>query len=115
MPMEAFTRQSTQSHVRVVSPRAHELVPHLEAKGAHVTNGTPNELTVTGLDSPAIGAIAFAQGIALNELSTQRASLESAFMELTRDSVEYRAENRPARDVPTVQRSPRELAVEGDR
>jgi hypothetical protein len=28
----------------------------------------------------------------LNELSTQRASLEDAFMELTHDSVEYRAD-----------------------
>jgi ABC-2 type transport system ATP-binding protein len=80
-----------------------------------VTNGTPNELTVTGLDSPAIGAIAFAQGIALNELSTQRASLETAFMELTRDSVEYRAENRSARELPFIKRSPREFAVEGNR
>jgi ABC-2 type transport system ATP-binding protein len=96
LTMEEMTRQSTQSHVRVVSPRSHELIPHLEALGAVVTNGTPNQLTVTGLESSEIGAIAFSQGIPLNELSTQRASLEAAFMELTADSVVYRAQRGPA-------------------
>jgi ABC-2 type transport system ATP-binding protein len=96
LSMEEMTRQSSQSHVRVVSPRSHELIPHLEAHGAVVSNGTPNELTVTGMESSGIGAIAFAQGIPLNELSTQRASLETAFMELTADSVEYRARRAPA-------------------
>jgi ABC-2 type transport system ATP-binding protein len=99
MPMAEFTRRSSHSHVKIVSLRAHDLIPHLEAKGAVVSNGTPNELTVTGLDAPAIGAIAFEQGIPLNELSTQRASLEAAFMELTHDSVEFRADSGSARDL----------------
>jgi len=99
MPMVEFTRRSSHSHVKIVSFRAHDLIPHLEAKGAVVSNGTPNELTVTGLDAPAIGAIAFEQGIPLNELSTQRASLEAAFMELTHDSVEFRADSGSARDL----------------
>jgi len=99
LPMTEFVRRSSHSHVKIVSLRAHDLIPHLEAKGAFVTNGTPNELTVTGLDAPAIGEIAFEHGIALNELSTQRASLEAAFMELTHDSVEYRADHTPTREV----------------
>jgi ABC-2 type transport system ATP-binding protein len=99
LSMAEFTQRSAHSHVRIVSSRAHELVVHLEARGALVMNGTPHELTVTGLDSAAIGAIAFAQGIPLDELSTQRASLEAAFMELTHDSVEYRAERTPTPDV----------------
>jgi ABC-2 type transport system ATP-binding protein len=88
-----MTESSAQSHVKVVSLRAHELAVHLEARGAVVANGTENELTVTGLDATAIGAIAFEHGIPLNELATHRASLEAAFMELTHDSVEYRATN----------------------
>jgi ABC-2 type transport system ATP-binding protein len=98
MPMAEFKQRSTHSHVRIVSPRAHDLIPHLEAKGAQVTNGMINELTVTGLDAPAIGAIAFEHGIPLNELATRRASLEDAFMELTHDSVEFRAERAPTPD-----------------
>jgi ABC-2 type transport system ATP-binding protein len=112
MPMEAFTQRSTQSHVRVVSPKVHDLTPHLQARGATVTNGTPNELTVTGLDSAAIGAIAFEQGIPLNELSTHRASLEAAFMELTRDSVEFRADGGSAPGAAKVQEMARELVGE---
>jgi ABC-2 type transport system ATP-binding protein len=99
LSMEEFTRRSTHSHVRVVSTRAHDLVPYLKAKGAQVANGTPNELTVTGLDSAAIGAIAYAHGIPLDELATQRASLEAAFMELTHDSVEYRADRGQVVDI----------------
>jgi ABC-2 type transport system ATP-binding protein len=115
MPMDAFTQRSVQSHVRVVSMRAHELLPHLEAAGALVTNGVPHELTITGMDAPAIGAIAFQHGIPLSELSTQRASLETAFMEMTRDSVDYRAELRTGHELPIVQEPSRELAVEGNR
>lgn len=104
--MAEFTQQSVHSHVKVVSLRAHELVPHLAAKGALVTNGKPHELTVTGLDASLVGAIAFEQGIPLNELSTQGASLETAFMELTHDSVEFRADPGPGReDVGTLQLS----------
>ncbi len=99
LPMAEFTQRSAHSHVKVVSRRAHDLIPHLEANGALVTNGTVNELAVTGLDSTEIGAIAFEQGIPLNELSTERASLEAAFMELTYDSVEFRADRGPARAV----------------
>lgn len=88
-----LTQASTLSHVKVVSPQAHDLIVHLEARGAVVANGTPDQLTVTGLDAGAIGAIAFEHGIVLNELSTQRASLEAAYMELTADSVEFRAES----------------------
>ena len=45
-----------------------------------------------GLTSQQIGDIAFSEGIRLHELATVRASLEEAFMELTADSVEYRAD-----------------------
>ena len=39
-----------------------------------------------------VGDIAFDKGIRLHELTMVRASLEEAFMELTADAVEYRAE-----------------------
>ena len=112
LSMDEFTQRSACSHVRVVSLRSHELVPHLEAKGAMVTNGTPNELAVTGLDAATVGAIAFEHGIPLNELSTQRASLEEAFMELTHDSVEYRAGGGLSPDVTDHHLPTQELAAE---
>ena len=46
---------------------------------------------MTGLDAAAIGELASTHGIALHELTPRHASLEEAFMELTQDSVDYRA------------------------
>jgi ABC-2 type transport system ATP-binding protein len=98
MPMADFMRRG-QAEVKIVSRRAHDLVAALTAAGARVANGAPNELTVTGLDASAVGAIAFELGIALDELSTHRPSLEAAFMELTHDSVEYRADRGPVQEL----------------
>lgn len=88
--IEDFTRNSTSSHVRVVSPRSSDLVPLLRQAGAAVVE-TEEALSVTGVESGWIGRIAAEQGIELHELTPRRASLEAAFMELTGDSVEYRA------------------------
>ena len=41
------------------------------------------------LEAPRIGELAAQQRLVLHELSPQRASLETAFMELTRSSLEY--------------------------
>jgi ABC-2 type transport system ATP-binding protein len=53
-------------------------------------------IEVRGLTEDEVADLAFAHGIRLHHLSTQRASLEQAFMELTADSVEFRA-NPPGR------------------
>ena len=50
-----------------------------------------------------IGDIAAAQGLTVHELFTQRSSLEQAFMEMTRDSVEYHAES-PVSGEPSQER-----------
>ena len=46
---------------------------------------------MSGLTAAQVGDIAFEHGVRLHELTVVRASLEAAFMELTADSVEYRA------------------------
>jgi ABC-2 type transport system ATP-binding protein len=48
-------------------------------------------IEVEGLEPAAIGDLALARRIAIHELSPQQASLEEAFMELTRDDVEFKA------------------------
>jgi ABC-2 type transport system ATP-binding protein len=47
-------------------------------------------LIVSGLSTDQIGTLAGAAGLTLLELSAQQNSLEEAFLELTRDAVEYR-------------------------
>jgi ABC-2 type transport system ATP-binding protein len=45
---------------------------------------------VTGLESPAIGAIALRDGIELHQLTTVTASLEDAFIEVTKGTEEFK-------------------------
>ena len=47
-------------------------------------------LAVRGIGAAAVGELAARHGIALHELVARQASLEEAFMELTRDAVDYR-------------------------
>jgi len=68
------------------------------AGGAATATATANaddSLTVHGLTSDQVGDLAFEHGVRLHELTVVRASLEEAFMELTADSVEYRAGHGP--------------------
>jgi ABC-2 type transport system ATP-binding protein len=89
--VDEFIRSNSQQSVLVRSPRIAELVTQLQAVGAKVADREPGAVEVGGMDSAAIGELAAAAGIALHELTPQRASLEEAFMELTKDSVEYQA------------------------
>jgi ABC-2 type transport system ATP-binding protein len=93
--VEEFTRSSSRQSVHVRSPQAAELAARCRQAGATVAGpdaGTgPDVIEITGMDSAGVGRLAAAHGIALSELIPVRASLEEAFMELTRDSVEYQA------------------------
>jgi len=86
-----FVESSTRHRVLVRSPRLDQLTIELTRAGAQVRPGIEDSIEVTGMDSEAVGELAAARGLTLHELATQRASLEDAFMDLTRDSVEYRA------------------------
>ena len=86
-----FIEHSAGHHVRAVTPDAAELGALLRGKGASVIGDGPEGLTVTGMESRDVGIVAAAAGLTLYELSTQRASLEDAFMELTREHADFRA------------------------
>ena len=49
----------------------------------------PHVLQVSGLDSEQIGTVAAEAKIVLIELIPQQASLEDAFMEITKDALEF--------------------------
>jgi ABC-2 type transport system ATP-binding protein len=84
-----FIDSSSQQSVRVRSPQGDALAERLRQAGATVRPAPEGEFDVVGMDSAAIGELAAANGFALHQLATQRASLEEAFMELTHDTVEY--------------------------
>jgi len=64
----------------------------LAQAGAEVAATGPDLVTVSGLASERIVELLAGHAIPFAEVSAHRASLEEAYMELTRDSVEFRAE-----------------------
>jgi ABC-2 type transport system ATP-binding protein len=64
----------------------------LEHAGASVTATGPGMLTVTGLGAERAAALLGGQAVPFSEVSAHRATLEEAYMGLTHDAVDYRAE-----------------------
>jgi ABC-2 type transport system ATP-binding protein len=89
MPMTEFVDRASSDHVFVRSPQAEQLRHLLAGPGVIVTSAAAGQLDVVGLTSDHIGDVAAANAIAVHELTPQQASLEEAFMALTRDAVEY--------------------------
>jgi ABC-2 type transport system ATP-binding protein len=87
--VEDFVRSASGDLVHVRSPQAARLGEVLGADGATVTVTGADTLDVNGWTAERIGDAAFAAGVALHELTPRQVSLEDAFMDITRDAVEY--------------------------
>jgi ABC-2 type transport system ATP-binding protein len=61
--------------------------------GATVAATGPDVLTITGIAAQDVVAALAGSGVPFSEVSAHRASLEEAYMDLTRDAVEFRAED----------------------
>jgi ABC-2 type transport system ATP-binding protein len=87
-----FIEANARKDVLVRSPQARQLIELLAGAGAEVVSAdTDGGLSVTGMEAPAIAQLSAARGIAIYELTPRHASLEDAYLDLTRESVEYRA------------------------
>jgi ABC-2 type transport system ATP-binding protein len=75
--------------VRVRAAQLAALQDALTGNGARVIQADGGAIEVQGLSSEQIGEIAAAQQLVLHELTPLQASLEDAFMSLTKDAVEY--------------------------
>ena len=89
MSVQELMSMGSRNQVRVKTTQASELRSLLAGDGVVVTGHGDDVLEVSGVDSAYIGAVAARSQIALIELTPQQASLEEAFMEITRDSVEF--------------------------
>jgi ABC-2 type transport system ATP-binding protein len=75
--------------VRTTAPaRAMEV---LGAAGADVAVPSPSTLIISGLAAERVVALLSGHAVQFSEVSAQRATLEDAYLELTRDAVEFRA------------------------
>jgi len=90
--VDEFVRLASGAVVRVRSPQATRLRELVLGPNVTVTSDEPTVLEISGTTTEQVGEIAAANGIVLHELMLEQASLEEAFMELTRDDVEFKAE-----------------------
>ena len=90
--VDDFVARASQKVVVVRSPELERLRVELTGPGVTFTDAERGALEVHGLTPEQVGDAAAAAGIALHELSPQQASLEEAFMNLTRDELEFAAE-----------------------
>jgi ABC-2 type transport system ATP-binding protein len=79
----------SDERVTLRTPRPSEVMALLVRSGGRVTATDGETLIVTGLDASRIADLAVERALPLHELSPHRTSLEDAFMELTRDAVEF--------------------------
>jgi len=86
-----FVARAGGSAVTVRTPQAPRLRELLLGPDITVTSDQPGVLHVRGLTAEQIGAAAWQAHLPVFELSTRHASLEAAFMQLTDDSVDFRA------------------------
>lgn len=87
--VDAFIARSSQRSVLLRCPDPERMRRALTEQGASVTVAADGALDVTGLEASRVGDLALAEGVAVHELTPQRASLEEAFMELTAADIEY--------------------------
>jgi ABC-2 type transport system ATP-binding protein len=95
--MNEFVQTFTKQNVVVRTPSADTFTEALRREGADVETRPDGSLLISGLDTPAVGELAYREGILLHELATHSASLEQAFISATGASEEY-----IARDVAEV-------------
>ncbi|RKN40892.1 ABC transporter ATP-binding protein [Streptomyces hoynatensis] len=88
--MARFIEENAHTFVRVCTPEPERMRDVLAAAGLPVREGE-DCLEVPGSQAPRIGELAAEHGLVLHELTLRRASLEEAFMRLTRGAVEYQA------------------------
>jgi ABC-2 type transport system ATP-binding protein len=93
--MAEFIERSSGQAVMVRTPsrdvQAQDVLARAVAAAGGSVTREPDQLRVRGLSEEQVGDIAFASGVPVHHLAAAKVSLEQAFMELTADSVDYRA------------------------
>jgi ABC-2 type transport system ATP-binding protein len=77
--------------VRVRTSAPQPAAAALSTAGAQVTHAGADVLAVRGLAAEQVVAVLTAGAVPFSELAPHRATLEEAYLDLTREAVEYRA------------------------
>ena len=90
-PVAELIARASNGQVRVRTPHRDEAVTALAQAGGRVAMTGPDLLAISELPAERVVAALTAAGITFTEVSAHRASLEEAYMELTREAVEFQA------------------------
>jgi len=90
-PVAELIARASNGQVRVRTPHRDEAVTALAQAGGRVAMTGPDLLAISELPAERVVAALTSAGIAFTEVSAHRASLEEAYMELTREAVEFQA------------------------
>ncbi len=88
--VDGLLKSGTGSYVQIRTPHSDSLATALQARGARVTRVSDDTLHAHDVEPDLVGELARLNGIKLLELSTQHASLEQRYMELTSDAADCR-------------------------
>jgi ABC-2 type transport system ATP-binding protein len=100
--VDAFVARASQKIVLVRSPEIERLREVLAGPEVSFEPAERGALEVHGLTAEQVGDLAVANAIAIHELTPQQASLEEAFMSLTRTEIEFASlfnDEKPAEEV----------------
>lgn len=95
-PVDTVIASATTDRVRVVSPQADRLAEALASRSIQATVTAPGTMETTTASAAQVGEAAAAAGVVLHELTTVKASLEEAYLELTSGEVEYSTGTSPS-------------------
>jgi len=90
-PTRDLLAAASGDRVTVRTSAAAQAAAVLQAAGAALSTGDPGTLTASGLAAEQVVRLLAGKGVPFSEVAAHRASLEQAYLDLTRDAVEYRA------------------------
>jgi ABC-2 type transport system ATP-binding protein len=90
-PVAELIAAASGDRVRLQTPETAQAMSVLANAGAEVAATGPGSLTVTNLSPERTVAVLTAHHVPFSEVSAHRATLEEAYMELTRDAAEFRS------------------------
>jgi ABC-2 type transport system ATP-binding protein len=82
---------ASANRVTIRTPTPSQVMTLLAGAGGTVASTGQDTLTVTGLPASRIADLIAERGLRLHELAPQHVALEEAYMELTKDAVDYQA------------------------
>jgi len=88
-PIEEVIDGFTRSTVIVRAPQPEALIAAIRAEGGEVATNDDGSLAFTRIAVERVGELAASTATVLHELLAHHGSLEDAFLELTKDAVEY--------------------------